>query len=249
MSKLVQINSKDRVSPDTTTASDFRVNLGNDGRISSVKAISVKEIQFVNSFTNINVNNNKLYYTTGGVEDFVEVSPGQYTFDELSPVLIAAFGAKSITFTTGIGDTTKRLTFTSTPAISYNKYKLDGSKNPMARVLGIASADVVEYNALVATSLPDLSGIKSVYVCSPQLSGGQFISSNTLGSVLDVVPVTVPFGSFVSHSGEAGGSDSHVYANELQNNLSTIDIQLRDEDNQLLDCNGTEFVCILKIYT
>lgn len=248
MSKLIQINSKDRISPNTTTASDFSVNLGADHRITSVKAVSVKEVQFVNSFYNINQSNNKLYYTQGGIEDFIEVSPGQYNLEQITTALISSFGGKSITFSLTQNDLTTKLSFTTDVAVGFNKALLNGSKNPMSRALGISNTVTIENSSYTCDSLPDLSGVKSVYVISKQLSSASFISSGRLGSVLDVVPVNVEFGSVVLHSGE-GNTDNHVYSTELHNNLSVIDIELRDEDNNLLDTNGHEIVIILKIYT
>ena len=251
--RIVQISSKDRINADSTTASNFTIQLGYDGHMSSIKAIAVKEIQLTNSFYNININNNVFYFLRGAVETSITVAVGQYTLAQLQTALVAEFAALGapIVFSSTLGTNTQKLTFTTDLAISWSKYRpASTTVNPMAKVLGINSMSDVESTSHVAGSIVDLAGVKSIYVISNQLAGGAGVSSKNGGqkiSLLDVVPMDVAFGAVKTHESE-GETDIHIYNDNLRNNLSLINIEVRDEDLNLLDMNGSEIVIVVKVF-
>jgi len=248
-SLTIQINSHDRVSG---SATDFTVNLGKDHKISNVRAVAIKSLQMVNSFYNINQYNNIWYYDQGGAELSIVVPVGQYNITQLIAAIQQQFQLAGIVIGIIDNQITHKLSFSAVPDISYYKTRPDGSLNPIHRILGIRSGiplnPIKDYDA---QAVHDLSGVKSVNITSNVLAGGMGISSRDSGSklaLLDVCPINVPFGAVVHSDPVDLQLDSLTYDNVLNNNLTVVDIQLRDEDNNVLDSNDLNVVISLKIY-
>jgi len=252
--KLLQINSHDRVNKSSTQAS-FSVSLGKDEHINSVRGICVKDVQMINSFYNINKNNNTFYYDRGVEfpEQVIVLEPGQYNITSFIDAMVAAFLANGIPMLLVDNPLTHKLEFSSFPAISYYKTLADGSLNPMHKVLGIrvGKGRLNIQETYTAEGLHDLSGLKSIYILSDTLSGGYCNCSRDGGSrmsLLDVIPVKQPFGGIIHRNPGSFEVDTRSYDNILSNNLSSISIELRDSENNLLDTNGTDIVIVLKIF-
>jgi len=65
-------------------------------------------------------------------------------------------------------------------------------------------------------------------------------------NVLCNVPVTIPFGGTVSLEEDDSTLDFSVFHGKK--NISTVDIKLLDEDNNVLDLNGLDWVLIFRVY-
>ena len=246
---LAQINSHDRVSGDPT---NFNVNLGKDQSISNVRGVTVKSLQCVNSFYNINESNNKWYYDKGAGEFAVTVPVGQYTTTSLTANLAGLFLAQGVTLTSTDNQYTHKLSFTFSPPISVYKIRPDGSSNPIHRVVGFRSgviqSPVASYSC---EATHDLTGIKSINVLSNVLAGGRAVSSRDGGrklALLDVIPIESPYGGIIHHSSTDFQADTTFYDSVLNNNLTDVDIVLTDENNNILNSNGLDVVITLKIY-
>ena len=253
--RLVQINSKDRINPRNTTSSQFTITLGNDEKINSVRGVAIQSTEFVNAFYNLDYYNNKFYFHTGGGEQIITIPIGQYNITTLIAELIAKLGALGVPITATIvkNALTHKLTWNTNVALRFYQYRPGTDElNPISEILGIigdTDVPVLSYNS---DGIPDLCGVKSVYVISKELSGGSCISSRDGGqklSLLDSIAVNAGFLEVnYSNGSDHGDEDSHAYDDVLQNNLSTISIELRDSNNNLLNNNGHDFVCILKIF-
>jgi hypothetical protein len=248
-SKLMQINSRDRTSG---TNSAFTCSFGRDS-INTVYAVALKEVQLTNSFYNIDEYNNTFYFDRGSVELSIVVPVGQYSITTFLAALTTQFAALAgpIVMTPTVTALTSKLNFATDLSVQYYEYRANGLRNPMASVLGLVGDNGSEVTSFDATGLYDLSGVKSIYVISPQLSGGAGLSSRGSGShvsLVDVIPITVPYKSIQNHQSGDLGSDNHTYDDVFTNNLSDIYIELRDANNNLLDTNGHEVVLILKAF-
>ena len=250
MPKLIQINSHDRLSG---TPSDFTVNLGVDHSISEVRGVLVKSIQLVNSFYNIDTYNNRWYYKQGAVENFIDIPRGQYNVIALLDAIVAEFLTNGITATAVDDPLTHVMEFTFSPAIFVYKNRDPGltpAKNPIHRVIGLRTDSVGPLLGKKMDASHDLSGVKTVYVMSNTLAGGSCVSSRDGGrklALLDTVPVIVAYGGVIHTFDTHGLADSHAYDRILSNNLSSVDIQLRDSENNLLNTNGLDVAIVLKI--
>ena len=251
--KLIQINSHDRADLNSTQ-SRFTVNLGKDEYVNSVTGVAVKDLQCVNSFYNIDHYNNTWYYDVGGGELSIVIPRGQYNFTAFSVALVAEFLAAGITATVVADSITNLLSFTFSAAISIFRQRSNGELNPIHRVVGIRSGIggvATPVAVYTAEAVLDLSGVKSVYILSSVLSGGYCTSSRDGGrkmALLDTLPVRVPYGGIIHHDATNFETDSVSYDGVLSNNLSSIDIELRDSENNLLSTNGLDIVIILKIF-
>ena len=245
--KLIQINSDDRTSG--SSSAQFSVNLGNDSKVNSVRAMAVKEIHFVNSFYNIEYYNNTFYYDTGAGEQSFVLPRGQYNLSTLISAITAKLATAMITATITLDALTQRLVWNVNVPMAFYQYRSNGEVNPLHDVLGIFGESSGLVTNYTSTGIPDLCGVKSVYIISPELASGSCITSQTkTKSVLAVVPVEAGFGEVVYSKNSDNESDVHVYDTALQNNLSSIRIEMQDEFGNLLVPNGHQIDMLLKIF-
>ena len=251
--KVIQINSHDRVNLASSQAK-FSVSLGKDEHVNSVRAIGIKDLQCVNSFYNVETYNNTWYYDVGGGELSIVIPRGQYNITEFNAAVVTQFLAAGITATVVDTPLTHKLAFTFAASISIFRNRSNGELNPIHRLVGIRSGVggvAVPVASYTGEAVHDLSGVKSIYILSNVLAGGYCFTSRNSGSkmaLLDTLPVKVAFGGVIHHEDANFEVDSITYDNTLQNNLSTIDIELRDSENNLLDTNGLAVVILVKVF-
>jgi hypothetical protein len=219
-----------------------------------VKAIAIKSLQCQNTFYNITIWNNTWYYDLGGAELSVSITPGQYNTSSFIAALTSAFLAAGVTATITTDSITQLFEMTFLPPISIFRKRSNGELNPIHRVVGIRSGEggvTTPVGLYTAEAIRDLSGLKSIYILSNVCAGGNAITSRNGGSrmaLLDVLPVRVPFGGTIHEEARNFETDLLSYDRVLQNNLSTIDIELRDSENNPLDSNGSDIVVVLKVW-
>ena len=247
---LVQLNSHDRVSGSET---DFAVGLGKDHRISNVRGCAIKSIQFVNSFYNINQYNNTWFYDAGGPELFITIPVGQYNVTQLITAIEGEFLSDGLVVNVTEDTLTHKfeIQMSANPLRIY-KTRPNGELNPIHRVVGfrddLTATPLLSYTC---PALHDLTGVRTVNVTSETLAGGHGVTSRNTGNklaLLDTIPITVAFGQAQSHDPTDLQLDSIDYDQVLSNNMSTVDITLRDADNNVLNSNGLNFVLTLKLY-
>jgi hypothetical protein len=250
---LLQINGHDRTNLNDSHAK-FNVSLGKDHKINNVKAIAIKSLQCVNTFYNITSYKNTWYYDVGAGELSVSITPGQYNTSSFIAAISAAFAAAGIVSTFNTDPITQLFEMTFLPPISIFRERVNGLLNPIHRVVGIRSGVggvAVPVGLYTAEAIRDFSGLKSIYILSNVAAGGNCITSRDNGSrmaLLDTLPVSVPFGGIIHHSERNFETGRLSYDQVLQNNLSTVDIELRNSENELLDTNGSDIVLILKVW-
>lgn len=113
--------------------------------------------------------------------------------------------------------------------------------------------NVVAYPAVAgvnftAPTLSNLSGIRNFFVCSRTLAQGfnSVLQNGTNLPMILAMPNTVPFGSLNHYISNDILLDVKSYK-QLQN-VQYCDIQIRDEDNNIIDLNGEEISLSLLIY-
>ena len=163
---------------------------------------------------------------------------GQYTITTLISTLQNTIPGLTITQSA----LTKKLTLAYTSSIS-----VFVNNNPMARVLGI-SEDIENVSTYTCLSLPDLSGLENIYIASQCLSNHSAMICNDKKkqSVFCSVGINVPFGQTMILEEDSISLDyTDFYA---PRNISTIDITLLDENNDVLDLNGLDWVLTFRVY-
>lgn len=242
--KLLRISSRDRNNLADST-SNFYVNVNNVKPLQIAKAVIVKQVTLPNTMYNIDENNRSFTYNIASSPTTVQIAVGQYNTTTLISALQTAASAVGLAITQNA--TTLKLEFTNTTNIEY----LDISENPMAEVLGIeygqgSGSDVASFNA---TGLPDLAGIKNVFVESQALGEDNLIQSNSkTKNIIAIIPIDTAFGGYQQYLTPHAEIDDNDNRTHGGHNKQTIDITLRDSRNNIIDLNGHHIEIVLKIY-
>lgn len=242
--KLLRISSRDRDNLSDST-SNFYVNVNNVKSLQTSKAVIVKQITLPNTMYNIDENNRSFTYSIGLSPTTIQIDVGQYNIDSLIIALQSAGINIGLEITQN--ERSKKLQFTTTTPIQY----LDISFNPMAEVLGIdfGKGTDSDVNSFDATALPNLAGIKNVFIESQALGEDNLIQSNSkIKNIIAIIPITTIFGGYEQYLTPHAEIDDNDNKAHGGHNKQTIDITLRDSRNNIIDLNGHHIEIVLKIY-
>jgi hypothetical protein len=121
--------------------------------------------------------------------------------------------------------------------------------NDMANVLGILISSTVPAATFTSFGLPDLTGMKHVFITSNKLTNGTNLISQTgtnfcmLGDVL----VDVPFGEYVMREFNEETTNHFYYIG--MRNCASFDLELYAEGTQqLVELNGLSWSVILEMF-
>jgi hypothetical protein len=244
-SALLRINSQSRTGASLST-SHFNVNFNNAPCCQGAKAVILKHISFPNVFYTIRTGVNDTFtYNISGTPTTVTIPTGNYTVTSLIAELETSLNG--IGFTATLSSLTSKLSFTTTTAIEWLTYPT----NRMANVLGLITGSVTDETDFEGTGIPDLSGIRTVYLTSDKLSDGvNMVDAFLHGiTVIGVVPVKVPFGVVQHYDSPHEGIDDVQFVSQGQGiNLQYADIKLYDQDANLVDLQGHHVNIIFKLY-
>ena len=245
LSRLLRISSTDR-----TTGSVSRYNMTyatNDSDLQEIKRISLKSASIPNSQYNVNSNTNTFFFANSQTSQVAYTIPiGQYTTTTLMAAVVSVVSA---VISGSITLVQSALTNKITLAINSGTFNMTpGSHFQINLILGFKSGSFSSVSSLVADSLPNLSGLKSVYIASQTLSNhsAMICSEQLKQNVFCNVPITVPFGAIMSFEEDENSSDFVVF--HSRKNVSTIDIKLLDENNNTVDLNGLDWSLVFRVY-
>jgi hypothetical protein len=203
-----------------------------------------KSISIPNTMFNINENNNSLIFNPNAAGDIgLQLPVGQYNFDDFQTALQTEFSNVGQTVTITSDPLTKKLTLTfSVPTVLYGL-----EQSSLAPVIGyeITTDNLTVHNI---PGLVDLGGLKKVYIKSNVLSDSVALSSSSKKhvNVFTEIDIDVAFG-FIAHRvlNNLETSDEITFSNPK--NISSIDIELLDQNLQPVDLNKHDFHIILKV--
>ncbi len=231
----VFVDSKFRVSPTTTTSSDFKYRL--DAAVDRVKDIDIRSIQIPRSYYVINARNNVIQLTAGtGI-----VAPGNYSINTLIVALTTvanAVGGGPYTIT--YSDITGKLTIASGAAFQV----LTTAPNNICFCLGF-SVDSAIAVSNTGDKVVDISGPNYLIVKSQALT--QYRAKQCVGpdgrdnkSILTSVQInTNP--SIININSPIYHTATITINGKPQRIPQDLDFQLYDSDGNLLDLNGGEW--------
>ncbi len=255
--KLMRISSEDRQFGESND--DFSLNYNGSAFCQNVRAVVVKSISFKHNFPNLFKvegsvpSQNTLYSMVwNGVQVSFEIPAGWYSATELATTLTNVANAQP-----GVAGflcelqgapvpTLQRKFVFSSGGVSFQLLSKDDG-NTMADVLGIPFTTADNVATKIATYLPDLGGIKTIYVCSDKLSSSQMVASSNNGEnipVLSEVPVEVGFGEQILYQPYEAAVDAVVYANTK--NLDAFNIRLCARNGSALPLNQYPLTIVLK---
>ena len=204
--------------------------------------IGVLNAQIPVSFYIINIYNNVLKYKIGsGSTKSITIAEGNYTSSTLFTAIKAAFSLNGDTnMNITISKINGKMTFTNT----VNNFTIVSSGSMMMDVLGfISTQDYTSSSLSLTPPYPlNLLGIQRIKVNSNYLATNTTNSftkgiSNTIASI----PVNAPAFGLINYI------NYNAYSILRAKTISTIDIELKDELDNLIDFNGIDWTMTLQL--
>lgn len=249
---FVRLHSKDRVLIESSSRSDFVVELKEKVALQQVRAAQIVSALVPNVFYNVRAPNNVLLLTQDGeAQATVTLTPGQYTittFITMAKVVIdaALTGGSTVAITQNANTQLLTLTFSGGTNPNTALDVDDTSRNGWC-IFGF-DANSAEAAAHTATSIPNLRGLSEVYIHSKEIQPGQFFDGDT-GSISAFVQVGLsetPFGGMAYFHTQNDQTDLLTYS--IPRNLSRIRLVLRDSEGVKLDTGCSDVIVMLKIF-
>ena len=244
--RLIRISSKEKThSADSTT--NFHVHM-NQSDLHNIRHVSLKSIQLTNTAYNVPEGKNTLFYQDA--DDFaldnqkvVTVPAGQYDFTSLKDVIESALAGYGDDATITLDPVTKKIVFTW---VATGRILGD---SPIGSILGFTESTSLAA-VLVADTMPNLAGLTKVYITSHALTHSSVLATGSKRSlqVLAEIDVDVPFG-FTAYKQIEELHTQDEFTSEQGIEISTIDIQLYDQDLEPLDLNGSHVYITLRAYS
>ena len=208
--------------------------------------ISVINAQFPMSFYVITNSNNKLVYNTFAPSQVIElyVPIGNYNAYTLSAKLMALFSANGVSIVIAVSPQTGIMSFSqSNPLFSIYPYSIGNTIfSSIAPIIGLLPNVFIAGTYITGAYPVNLLGTKKINIKSSELAINS-LSSKALAynCIIATIPVDYPFFSMISY----------VNQNALNKNIvktptiDTIDIQLTDDNDVLLDFNNLDWTITL----
>jgi hypothetical protein len=256
---LVTFSSKNKNSQNDTD-SDFKTSFTQARELNNVVSCKVQNVVFTNTVYNINENNNLfIYEKLGGTGILgVQVEPGQYSITELLTAIEAGMAANldTVTASFSVNSKTSKISLVSSnfPLKLAKNYPIISLYSTLNEQLGLGDfADVPGYTTTYDfPNVFDISGLDVLTICSNVLTSHGSIdnfrdkntgqSVRTRSDVIKTIPVTAAFGFKLNYENTNDFPDV-VY--DRPKSITSIDIQLRDRDGQIINTNGADvFICL-----
>ena len=243
---FVIINSKFR-NVSSKSTSDFIYSLGESLEVSD---IAIKSVSMVNAEYNIKAGHNTLVVNNGTTDFNLVVPVGQYDINQLITAITTALTTQyGGTNTIVLQSTTKKLYFSSTTPL---RYGTDLNTSPVGFILGLGDTPNDYYpefasSGFLAPLLPNLQGSNNYHISSATLGQGQgsLLKNNEKKPIILSVLNNVDFGDVISYEvNEIKLNQRHF---NRPTNIQDIDIKILDDDNEVVDLNGTNVEIVLQI--
>ena len=239
-SRVINLNSKDSVKLNSQKNSNvyfkFKNILKEDDDVYYITC-GLLSAQIPVSFYNVNVNNQYLSYSVNGTAYSLTIPEGNYNAYGFISSFQTQFsnGAHGKALTVTLDKLTGRFTFTLTTSYTL---VLNSATSTIFKVLGFdISTDYTITSSQLAPYPANFLGVKKIKVLSSALANFSY-DSNTLGNTNLIQTITVNDSAF----------GMVTYQNQIENygrlktkRIDEIDIQLRDEDDALIDLNGIDW--------
>lgn len=242
-SRLLRLNSLH--APETTNKYSCTYHI-KERQLQDAKAVLLKSAKIPNTQYNVNSNNNTWLFpntATGGSQYLVPI--GQYT---LSTLIAALQG-----LVTGLTITQDPINLKLLFSMSSGTFDIiaDRITNPLGYFLLGCRTEVLSTGApTLMSTLPDLSGLKTVYLISNTLApfGCMCTSERMMKSIFCSIPIKVPFGEIESHEEESAMTlDFTRFASR---NINSIDMTLVDATTMLpVQLNGIDYEITFRVYS
>ena len=261
LEKLVTISSSDKNNDLSVNNSDFTVTLNERNLSQGVNRVLIKECTVPNVFPNVRGTdygtnrNNRFFINQGGFDTGFTIPEGQYVISTigtpppndlltvLENLINPVITPETVTIT--IDPITNKLNFLFSSA----NFDFSNSEDSLLNnSLGIKGPLGALGASLTAQSIPDLSGLKNVYIHSKDIADLNGVDAG-FGLISLAEPISLadtPYGSYAYKQNNDDELASIVF--EQPRNLSTIRIILRDEKGNKLDIGTHCLNIVFKSY-
>lgn len=241
-SKLLRINSKDKLSANMTS-SDFVVNIGSVDESYDIRRVVLKSATFWNTAYNVKATSTLSFNTAGFGAQVITFTPGRYTWAQLKADLETQMSAiLGEAFTATENAITKLITM-SAPT---QQFSILPSTSTFFTNLGFTT-DTGLGTSHTAQQSMDLGIPSNLYFSSKTLSPANMIDSdNSTHSIFADVPITVGFGELQTYHTPDDELNSVSYKNTRH--ISQVDIRILSPDDDIIDLRGAEVSLVFKIY-
>lgn len=205
--------------------------------------VSIESAQIPVSFYLINYNTNVLKYTISGNPTIqtLTLTRGNYGMTSLIKEMKSQFLASGNVFSITFDIVKGKLTFSSTTNFTFLS-AVSGST--LSEIIGFDS--VASYssvgNVLLGEHPASLIGIKKLKFSSSNLRTSS-VSSGGGGNLIGVISVSSPPYGLINYQSSSPSKGGLL----LNRNISAIDVQVKDENNNFINFNNTEWSVTLSI--
>lgn len=246
--KNITLNSKDgmRINSDnlSSVVFSFKDVLKNEKDI-LYTTVGLYSAEIPVSFYNINVNNYVLNYSVNAVSYSMTIPEGNYNATSFITAFQTQFasGGHSKTIAVSINRLTGIFTFTISGYTLIFLY----ANTTMYEVLGfIPLTNYTMTTTLTAPYMANLLGVKKLKIVSSVLANTSVDSNNLGGSnMIQTISVDQPAFGLITYKNQ-----NNNYSKIRSKVINDIDIQIRDENDALIDFNGVNWslTILLNIY-
>jgi hypothetical protein len=242
--RFINLNSSDAVKNNSAYLSDVQfnfTNILNDEDSINYITCGVLNAQIPVSFNTINYTNYILYFSVdGGSVIPLLVTRGNYNSNSLITELVNEFTLLGYTFTITTSKITGLMTFT---CVGHN-FVFYGTST-LFPVLGFTAG--TNYSStvgvLTATYPLNLLGIKRLKINSTALATNVYDSDGlSLSSNIASIPVNVQSFGLIDYV-----NNSNAFPMLKSKNITYIDIQIVDEDNNKINFNGVNWTMTVQL--
>jgi len=195
------------------------------------------------SFYAVNYSNNVLYYSLNSIIYSVTVPVGNYNFTNFASQMVSKFLANGHVMVITIDKTTGIITFTNSTG-TLNYFRESGST--IWRVLGFATGSGnfnATANVITPPYLLNLLGIKKLKIYSNALGINSLDSKSSItNTLIDTLGVNTPAYGLLTYDNQQA-----IYSKLKQKTINQIDIQIKDEKNDYVNFNNTDWSITLAL--
>jgi hypothetical protein len=247
----MRINSKERDTLLSGSASNMVIKFdANNPLISQIHSIALKSCSIPNTVNNVDTTNNAFTFSTGGVLKTIPLLEGNYNMTSLIKALETSSQGISVGMDIVVDPVTGRLEFSfTTPSKLLPLFDTNGNTlNKAATLFGIGRGSLIDVPVYLVTNLPNLIGLKNIYIACNELSGGDYLIDAQLGqlNIFAHIPVDVPFGKIQHYLSYDQDLDMLLFP--ADRNLDYLTIKLFDDRGVIIDLQGLDYQFIIKIY-
>ena len=205
--------------------------------------VNIESCQIPVSFYLINYNTNILKFTISGntTVQTLTLKRGNYKLTSLINEIKGQFLSAGYDFTITFDIITGKLTFSSTTNFTFLS-AVSGST--LSEIIGFDSVSSYSSvgNILLGEHPASLIGIKKIKISSVNLRTSS-VSSGGGGNLIGVIGVNAPPYSIINYQNTSPTRGGLL----LNRNISAIDLQFRDENNNFINFNNTEWSLTLSV--